>query len=584
MCWNNLQKIIKNIKSVGKYIKKHKCLPFVIIPAFLLHMLIIIPSGSYYCFQNKCGLFFWGTHGHDGIWHIALVNSAFDSIPFLIPTYSGAFLSGYNMLLDYIIFLVSKIGINPFFTYFKILPLIWFFAFLYIAITFARKIKNSYIFTLFFLFFIFFGSSFGYLITLFNSGVIWGSGKLFSMQAIQTLTNLHFAYSLIFLLVILLLIMRKSINTKIIFILSITVFIQFGLKFYAGIISCFLVGLFCLNLFLKKKHKLGFYQLITLILFVLLSIFVFYDPISSLQSGSIFILKPFAIVHPVIEDPSLFYLKNITNARYYLYEQNKFSPRLIAIESFSVLLFLFFNFGTRILGFIYLVFKSIKKKTEEVEVYVFLTILFAVFLTIFFIQKGEWWNTIQFLYYALFLSSIFISEFLYELVKKKKIVGIVITIAIIIATIPANIDVLESLVRFPSHYYISKDEINILNKLKDQPQGIVLTQLYDTKADYNESTLPGSFSLYGDTSYVSAFSGKQVYLSDLGVLRIIGIDYEDRLKKIESGDCQVIEEIKYVYYIKKQKDRYFRKCLKIWSSQLKKIYENNFAILYLNTK
>ena len=584
MFLNNINRIKKSIKKVVEYIKKHKILLIVIIIAFLLHMLVIIPSGSYYCYQNKCGLFFWGVHGHDGIWHIALVNSAFNSIPFLIPTYGGALLSGYNILLDYIIFLVSKIGINPLFIYFKILPLIWFFAFLYIAIIFARKIKNSYIFTLFFLFFIFFGSSFGYLITLFKNGNIWQSGGLFSMQAIQTLTNLQFAYSLILLLVILLLIMRKTINIKTIYILSILVFIQFGLKFYAGIISGFLVGLYCLSLFLKKKYRIGFCQLISLVLFGLLSIFLFYDPISSLQSGSTFIFKPFALVHPIIEDPSLFYLKNITNARYYLIEQNKLSPRLIIIEAFSLFLFLFFNFGTRILGFIYLIFKSIKKKVEEIEVYVFLTILFSVFLTIFFIQKGEWWNTIQFFYYALFLSNIFISKFLYELIKKKKIIGIITSLIIIIATIPVNIDILKSFVTFPSQYYISKDEINILKKLKDQPQGTVLTQLYDKKAYYNEKTLPASFSLYDDTSYIPAFSGKQVYLSDLMQLRILGIDYRDRLESIEKGDCGILKDVKYVYYIKKQKTRLFKKCLKAWSPQLKKIYENKIATLYLNTK
>lgn len=584
MFLNNINRIKKSIRKVVEYIKKHKILLIVIITAFLLHMLVIIPSGSYYCYQDKCGLFFWGVHGHDGIWHIALVNSAFNSIPFLIPTYGGALLSGYNALLDYIIFLVSKIGINPLFLYFKILPLIWFFVFLYIAIIFARKIKNSHIFTLFFLFFIFFGSSFGYLITLFKNGNIWQSGGLFSMQAIQTLTNLQFAYSLIFLLVILLLIMRKTINIKNIFILSILVFIQFGLKFYAGIISSFLVGLYCLNLFLKQKYRLGFYQLVSLVLFGLLSIFLFYDPISSLQSGSTFIFKPFALVYPVIEDPSLFYLKNITNARYYLIEQNKLSPRLIAIEAFSLLLFLFFNFGTRILGFIYLIFKSVKKKVEEIEVYVFLTILFSVFLTIFFIQKGEWWNTIQFFYYALFLSNIFISKLLYELIKSKKIIGIITSLIIIIATIPVNIDILKSFVKFPSQYYISKDEINILNKLKDQPQGIVLTQLYDKKAYYNEKTLPSSFSLYDDTSYIPAFSGKQVYLADLMQLRILGIDYGDRLESVEKGDCGILKDVKYVYYIKKQKTRLFKKCLKAWSPKLKKIYENKFAILYLNIK
>src|SRR3989338_7084174 len=117
------------MKRVLNYVGKHPLLFLIILPAFFLFMLVIFPSGSYYCFKGECGYYFWGVHGRDGIWHLAIAETSFNTIPFISPTYAGEKLYGYNWLIDFIMFLLAKIGIPPLISYFKLIPVVWFVVF-----------------------------------------------------------------------------------------------------------------------------------------------------------------------------------------------------------------------------------------------------------------------------------------------------------------------------------------------------------------------------------------------------------------------------------------------------------------------
>src|SRR3989344_1317305 len=126
------------MRSVFDYIRKHKLLLLIILPAFFLYMLVIFPSGTFFCFPKACGINFWGVHGHDGIWHMAIANVSFNKFPFVSPIFSGEKLYGYNYLLDFFIFVLTKIGIPSIVSYFKIFPLIWFFLFSGLLIKLGR--------------------------------------------------------------------------------------------------------------------------------------------------------------------------------------------------------------------------------------------------------------------------------------------------------------------------------------------------------------------------------------------------------------------------------------------------------------
>lgn len=189
-------------------------------------------------------MFFWGPNGHDGIWHLALDAAAFKQFPFIVPIFEGATLSGYNFLLDICIFLLSKLGIPPVVSYFKLLPLIWFPLFTWMVFMLTKKLKKSSLYTGIFLFLAYFGGSFSYIFTLWHKKSIWGSSSVLSMQAGQTLTNPQFALSLICILAILYVTVDEILTARKSMLLGLLLFLMLGLKFYGGFIALFIVGLF----------------------------------------------------------------------------------------------------------------------------------------------------------------------------------------------------------------------------------------------------------------------------------------------------------------------------------------------------
>ncbi|MBI3619933.1 hypothetical protein HY214_02200, partial [Candidatus Roizmanbacteria bacterium] len=229
------------MRHVFDYIRKSKPLLFLIIGGFIYHMLIILPSGSYLCYQTTCGIFFWGAHQHDAIWHLAIANLAFLHTPFIVPFFSGAFLSGYNYLMDLIVFLISRLGLSAGLVYFKILPLLWFFLLVSIGLVFCRKVTRQISFAWFFIFLVLFGGSFGYFLTLYHGQTLKNAAGMLSMQAGLTLANLQFAFSLVAVICLFIIFLKKQLDKRVSLMVGLLLFIIIGLKFYAGVISIFLV-------------------------------------------------------------------------------------------------------------------------------------------------------------------------------------------------------------------------------------------------------------------------------------------------------------------------------------------------------
>ncbi len=562
------------MRHVFDYIKKNPFLLVVIIPAFIAQMLIVMPSGTYLCSGQNCGLFFWGAHGHDSLWHLAIASVAFKTFPFSLPTFAGQNLQGYNYLFDLVIYWLSKFGIAPIITYFKIAPLAWFFLMTAATIGLGRKIKDSPIFIGLLLFFVYFGGSFGYVLTYLHKNTIFNSEGILAIQSGHSLINIQFAFSLVVLVYLFSIIHKLKSDNKTASLLAVLVFLNLGLKFYAGIITLFIVVLYYLWLFVKSKERITIIlRFVPTLLAATVAVMFFYDPFNSLKSGSILIFSPFAIVHSMIEERDLFYLREMVDERYFLLSKG-FGPRLFYIEMFSVFLYVIFNFGTRVIGLIYLLVKSIKLKLQPFEVILILTAIFSTALAVLFIQKGEWWNTVQFFYYAIFIMNIFAAEAFYEIVKKKNFLSIIAGLVIILATLPTSIDLVAKFTFFPSPSYLPSGELKALAFLKNLPDGTVLTERYDpnSKGKYKE---PIPFHSYDDTSYVAAFSGKKTYMNDLVQLRLTGVDYSQRKLMLEKQDCDYLGDIRYLYSVRPDS---FRGCLT--KPGIKRIYEKDGIAIY----
>ena len=562
------------------YVKKHKPLFLIILPAFFLYMLVIFPSGRYYCFQKECGYYFWGVHGRDAIWHLAIANVSFNKFPFIAPTFAGDYLFGYNYLLDLFIFLLAKLGIPSIFSYFRLIPLLWFGTFTILLIIFSRKLKDSPLFVGLFLFFSYFAGSFSYLLKLYHSKTIQDSSTLLPQPILHTMSNLQYALSLLFLLLILIFLKDKEIDLKKIIACGVSIFFMLGLKFYGGLIGIFLLCLYLFFYILKKSVKNFLIYSFVFGIFVFLAIFLFYNPFVSFKTGSTFGFAPFALVHTITESPDQFYLQSMTDARYYL-QQFGLGPRFIAIETINLIIFLFFYLGTRFFGLMYIGFLLLKRKLDKFDSLIISTIFFSILLTVTLVQKGVWWNTIQFLFYAIFLSTIYLTRLTYDFLKKKQKILLLIGFIIIILSIPTSYDLFWHFLTKSKPAYLPKEEIEALTFLNKQPDGVVLSPLRKKDLISNQKNIPLNY--YKDSSYVAAFSGKQLYFAEEQTLSVTSVSFEKRLERIKKMDCSILNEVNYIYEIKDfpASEKIIRICK---PKKAKKIFKNKLINIYSITK
>ncbi len=521
-------------------------------------------------------MFFWGVHAHDGIWHLALVANAFRQIPFVQPTFAGSLLTGYNYLFDLFMYVLAGLGIPAVFSYFKLIPLIWFCVFMGLMVALARKLKNNPVFVGMLIFYTFFSGSFSFFITLWKEHTIWGSAGLLAQLIYHLVYNPQFSLSLLGILYLLIKIKEKDFSKKTLFFSCIIVFLNIGLKFYGG----FVTGILLLSYFVYgmiKKHvnvKRGTIGILCLVAVSALALLMFYDPLASMKTGSIFIFSPFAIVHPITEDPGLLYWRSLTDARYFLISKG-IGPRLVAIELLNLVLFLVFYLGVRIFGLVYLVIKAVRRKTDIFDAVVATAIVVSTAATVLFVQRAQWWNTIQFFYYAIFLSTIYLAELSFVLLRKKKI-GFVAIMIFIILSVPATLDILKNSLGFPGDAYLPDGEYQALRVLKQQPKGVVLTPLFSPKTR-DSLQPPYPLYAYGDTAYVAAFSSQQTYLNDIVQLGLTGVEYKSRLEKIQRNDCAILDEVDYIYY---NNDYKIARSLFDCPLKLKFLYGNRTATIY----
>lgn len=537
-------------------------------------MMVIMPSGTFACLSGKCGLYFWGAH--DSIWHLAVVSVSFGQFPFLAPTFSGATLQGYNLLLDYFIYLISKIGISPLLTYFKLLPLVWFALFTTAGIALGKKIKDSPLFVGIFLFFLYFGSSFGYLLTLYHSHTLQGSSGALAMQSGLMMTNLQLAFSFVIILYQLLIIKSNKNSFKITLLMAILTALNMGLKFYGGMMSIFLSFFYLLIAFkFTKKQIINFILhglIVALLTFVAVVVTYGWESIFS-RANETLIFSPFSMTHSMIEDSSMFYLKDMVDARYYLYAVNPRSPRLFAIEGLTVLLFIVFNLGSRFVGVFYYAWKNLIGKKDKFEIYILTGMVFAFTLTILFIQHGIWWNVIQFSYYAIFFANIFASLLVFQLFKSKKLFLVIFGLIILILTIPPNLDIVSGSLS-KNYTYISSEELDALKYLKGLPNGVVFESFhYASKGKLDD--------FLADTSFIPAFTGKISYVNDIAQMKLTLLDFENRYERVKKIDCKIFDQVNYVYIKKIYTKNILTRCI-YKNDNFERVFKNREVSIYLN--
>lgn len=506
------------VHSTSKNSTKKRIIFFLIFFfCFFIQILPVIRSGLNYNY----GLGFWGSNGHDAIWHLSLINSIKNPLKIILPIFAGETLKNYHPFFDILIAFFSNITRIPsIIWYFQIFPLISTFILLLTSFFLGRKITSTFKGGILLMFFNSLANSFGWLVSLFKTGQISGESLFWSMQSASNQLNPPFTLSLIFINLFLLLILNKTIKFKVksIFFLLILILTPIT-KAYGGVVVYSIFAFYSLFSF-KKDKKPFILFLISLPLAYL--VFTLYNSTST----SLFIFKPFWFINSLVESPDRLYIPFLANMRYTLEASGRIGPRLIVLYCLLTGVFYLGNFSWRLFGLF-----SIKSFKSKIKLPLLLTIFITALIPLFFIQKGTSWNTIQFLYYSLFLSNIFLVYYFSKgklTLFKKTLLIIVIT-----TTVVSNYETIARYLSNPAPAALPKAEIEALNFLKSQDKGIVLAYPYDKhKKDYFDTT-PIPLYAYETTAYISAFSKQISFLEDEMNLSIIGFDWSNRRLEID---------------------------------------------------
>ncbi|MCB0177654.1 MAG: hypothetical protein KDI62_05450, partial [Anaerolineae bacterium] len=348
---------------------------------------------------------------------------------------------------------------------------------------------------------------------------------------------------------------------------SLLLFLLFGIKFYAAATMLCMIGVYLLLDFIDRKdsrHTLLQASIICLACGV--SLVVFYNIQKASAGEPVFGWAPLAAVHQIIEDANMYPNSQLAMARDTLYTIGKFSPRLVAIEGFSLILFTIHHFGLRAVGMAYLVWLIVRKRAVKSDIAACAGMIFSFGMGILFAQRGwHWWNTLQFHYYTALIAAFYTARFVYEIIflrTDKRYVRIIVILILVLLSIP---DAVEKAIEIgkTQHTTVSAVEMQAVHELSRKPQGVVLTA-----------------PLMPETAYVSALSGHTLFYADEQMLQNNGIDYVSRKELLSEPENLDLNNIpaNYAYFVRSDPN-YELLLKKAKDTSFRELYENDEVVL-----
>lgn len=489
-------------------------LPVLIILGTIFQGVAMFRSGTMYDF----GIGYWGPLARDGVWHEALVGQLLKLIPPVNPGLAGITLTNYHYFYDLFVALVSKLGIPVNLLIYRILPVIFSIILGIGTYKLASVLFNDKKTGILAVFFAYFGSSFGWIVDLVKGREIGGESAFWASQPVSMNLNPPFAISLVVIIFIILLVHSyihkpRLFKSLLIVLMSGTLI---GFKVYGGAVLLF--GFFVLAIkraFVDKDYKI---LLISLFSFAI-SIAIVFPQLKS--SVGLIELNPFWLINTMIDAGDRVGIADLTSKRFtYLgsHQWLKFS----IVEIIGLLIFFIGNLGTRIIGIF-----GIKKDQLKNDLFIIIfSILIISFIpTLIFTQKGNPWNIIQFFYYFLFFSGLFAAHSL------RKVPFVLFGLIILITPI-SSVATFRSWLYPNPPAYLSSKEYEALRFLSTQKDGTVLKHPFDQnmRGKFKD---PFPLAVYADNTYVSAHSGKSVYIEDVEQQIILNTDYKGRLESAQ---------------------------------------------------
>lgn len=534
----------------------------VFIIGIICQVAVNAPSG----FTYEDGIYFYSSHGHDGVWHLALMQEMQKSgFPFQNPEYAGSKLQNYHFFTDLLMSEFSRLfHFSNLDIYFRFMPVVFSILLGLTSFIFVRLWSKNEIAGIWAMIFTYFAGSFGYLLYIPTHKSLGGESIFWVSQTQSVLGNPPHAAAFI-IVTLFLFCLLKYLNTRKSYFFLLCAFLG-GLviefKVYGGVLI--LGGLLTLGIFEVLFKKI--FQTLILFVITLIIALAVYLP-NSANSQDFLIWHPWWFIRTMVVAPDrLNWIDLELRRQTYIAENNW--KRVIQVEATAFLIFLLGNLGMRFLGF-WTLFKQMRQNIfkNSFNLFFLVVTLASFFIPVFFLQKGVVWNAIQFNQYFLLLFGFLAAYTLPDILNfsKNKSYKILISVLIIGLAIPTQIGLLW---QFYSNAALSKitfQELAALNFLKTQPDrnSIVLTASFNKYERDKYKNPPIPIYAWYDTGYVSAFSSKQTLISDEEQVNIMGYKadkiLEERKEILETNDYQKINEflnkynVDYIYLVWGQK-------------------------------
>ena len=489
---------------------------------------IISPSGIISKGGDKL---FWSANGHDGAWHIALMDEIRRGWPFQNPSFAGEKLTNYHFFSDILPAMIGKyLPASDVSLYFRIFPFIGSLFLGVSAYFLTKKISKNKNAPIWSTIFTYFAGSFGYIVTYIKNKTIGGESIFWATQPQSAAGNPPQIASDFLILAGLYFYLsfreQKEKKTKIIY--SIICIVLFGtlasFKVYAGFVALGALGIAGLwQLFKEKKIDTLVIAFISALLAAAL-----YLPNTS-GSMSFLIFQPWWYIRTmIVENSRLDWIDLELRRQFYLDRGGiKSMLRILEYEGIGLLIFFFGNLGLRLVGL---------KEYIKTNVFIKSAIVISLTFPLLFLQKGVASNTSQFLQYFVLFMGILAGISTAELLSKIRIFSIkaIVALLFIILMIPTQAGLIFEFYKRPAFAKISSGELVALSYIKNNTakDSVIVTPPYNQYLDLKQIT-PDIWDWF-DTSYVAAFSGRRTYFEDYEQADIMGYSWREResVKKI----------------------------------------------------
>lgn len=524
------------------------------------------------------GLGFWGPNGHDAIWHLSLIESLKNGLPIQNPVFSGTYLFNYHYFYDLLLALSNNLtGLSSIDLYFRFFPILISLLSGLVVFILARRWFNCLLTANMAVFLMYFGGSFGWILSYFQNGSFGGETTFWAQQGISTLLNPPFAISIPILLAglyFLLDVRKDGINKITVLLIALLWGSLVEFKAYGGVLVLAALGITTVFEIFRKN-----FNFLKMFLPTMLLSLAIYLP-NNLGGNQLFVLTPFWIVHAMIDSPDRVGWVRLTQARISAFESGNWF-KFTAAEVIGFIIFILGNLGVRLIGF-FGIKKLFTLSTFNIFVASFLSL--SLIAPLLLSQKGASFNVVQFFYYFLLLFNFLAAFVLGNILANFKIFKITMVVIFILLTIPTTWNTLQNYLPARPPAKVSSQEIEALDFLRQEPSGVVLSYPYDSRLK-DKFLEPKPLLAYETTGYIPALTGKEEYIADAVNLEILGVDYKGRLqaqrdvfsfkepdivkKNITSGNIKYLYLLK-VYKISVDADRF----------GLKKVFDNSEVEIY----